>query len=395
MQIRLKQDFRMSAIAIDPLNRAVRFYEAPIGKKAVMAVTGVILFGYVVGHLLGNLQIYSSNPEQINGYAAFLHNPANVVPLWAIRAFLLAALILHITASVQLWIQNRAARPLALLQEGRRAHQLRRAHHDLERSHRGGLRGVPHSAPDRGRRGLPLQDVGGNPNTPDVRYNVIAGFQNPAVSGFYILAMILLCMHLYHGLWSMFQSLGFSHPRYTPRLKKGSGHRGHPDRHRQLLDSDRGDDRLVELRGTPAMPLDSKSPTGPIETRWDRHRFNLKLVNPANKRKHTIIVVGTGLAGGSAAAIAGGAGLQRQVLLLPGFPAARALHRRAGRHQRGQELSQRRRQRLPALLRHRERRRFPLARSQRLSPGADLAQHHRPVRGPGRAVRARILGLAG
>jgi len=50
------------------------------------------------------------------------------------------------------------------------------------------------------------------------------------------------------------------------------------------------------------MPLDSKCPTGPIETRWDRHRFGLKLVNPSNKRKHTIIVVGTGLAGGSAAA---------------------------------------------------------------------------------------------
>src|SRR5262250_2867320 len=50
------------------------------------------------------------------------------------------------------------------------------------------------------------------------------------------------------------------------------------------------------------MPLDSKSPTGPIETRWDRHRFHLKLVNPANKRKHTVIVVGTGLAGASAAA---------------------------------------------------------------------------------------------
>src|SRR5579863_7322556 len=53
------------------------------------------------------------------------------------------------------------------------------------------------------------------------------------------------------------------------------------------------------------MELDSKSPTGPIETRWDRHRFNLKLVNPANKRKHTIIVVGSGLAGGSAAATLG------------------------------------------------------------------------------------------
>ena len=53
------------------------------------------------------------------------------------------------------------------------------------------------------------------------------------------------------------------------------------------------------------MELDSKCPTGPIETRWDRHRFNLKLVNPANKRKHTIIVVGSGLAGGSAAATLG------------------------------------------------------------------------------------------
>jgi succinate dehydrogenase / fumarate reductase flavoprotein subunit len=53
------------------------------------------------------------------------------------------------------------------------------------------------------------------------------------------------------------------------------------------------------------MELDSKCPTGPIETRWDRHRFDLKLVNPSNKRKHTIIVVGTGLAGGSAAATLG------------------------------------------------------------------------------------------
>ncbi len=59
-------------------------------------------------------------------------------------------------------------------------------------------------------------------NAPNVRYNVITGFQNPAVSGFYIFAMILLCMHLYHGLWSMFQSLGISHPRYTPKLKKGA-----------------------------------------------------------------------------------------------------------------------------------------------------------------------------
>ena len=67
----------------------------------------------------------------------------------------------------------------------------------------------------------------------------------------------------------------------------------------------------------------------------------------------------------------GRAGLQRQVLLLPGFAAPRALHRRAGRHQRRQELPQRRRQRLPPVLRHGEGRRFPLARIQRLPPGAD------------------------
>ena len=91
----------------------------------------------------------------------------------------------------------------------------------------------------------------------------------------------------------------------------------------------------------------------------------------------------------------GRAGLQRQVLLLPGFAAPRAQHRRAGRHQRRQELSQRRRQRLPPVLRHGEGRRFPRPRIQRLPPGADQPQHHRPVRGAGRAVRARVFGLPG
>jgi succinate dehydrogenase / fumarate reductase cytochrome b subunit len=68
--------------------------------------------------------------------------------------------------------------------------------------------------------GLPAAEVA--LNAPDVRQNVIHGFQNYAVSAFYIAAMILLCMHLYHGAWSMFQSLGFSHPRYTPVVKKGA-----------------------------------------------------------------------------------------------------------------------------------------------------------------------------
>src|SRR5258707_8381259 len=101
----------MSTVAITPLHRVVRFYEAPIGKKVVMAITGVILFGYVVAHLLGNLQIYSSDPQMINRYAGFLHNPANLGLLWGARVVLLMAVLMHIVASVQLWKLKSNARP--------------------------------------------------------------------------------------------------------------------------------------------------------------------------------------------------------------------------------------------------------------------------------------------
>lgn len=210
----------MSAIAVNPIDRAARFYEAPIGKKAVMAITGFMLVGYVIAHMLGNLQIYSANPDQINTYAAFLHNPANALLLWGARAVLLAAVLLHITASVQLWLQNRAARPIGYVKKD-----------DVPASY--AARTMLWSGPivgafvvfhvlhlTVGAVGLPYQDVGGNPATPDVRFNVIMGFRNYWVSGFYIFAMILLCMHLYHGIWSMFQSMGISHPRYTRKLKK-------------------------------------------------------------------------------------------------------------------------------------------------------------------------------
>src|SRR5882757_638028 len=100
----------MSTLAISPIHRAVRFYDAPIGKKVVMAVTGVLLFGYVVAHLIGNLQIYSSDPQQINRYAAFLHQPSNLGFLWAARLVLLAAVGMHILASVQLYALKRTAR---------------------------------------------------------------------------------------------------------------------------------------------------------------------------------------------------------------------------------------------------------------------------------------------
>ncbi len=209
----------MSTVVVQPIHRAVRFYEAPIGKKAVMAATGVILVGYVIAHLLGNLQIYSSDPQQINRYAAFLHNPANAAALWTARSALLAAVVLHIVAATQLWLQNRAARPQGYVKKK-----------DVPASY--AARTMVWSGPIVAAfvvfhilhltvgSVLPVRDIG--PNAPDVRWNVIAGFQNPAVSGFYIFAMILLCMHLYHGIWSLFQSLGVNHPRYTPWIQKAS-----------------------------------------------------------------------------------------------------------------------------------------------------------------------------
>jgi succinate dehydrogenase / fumarate reductase cytochrome b subunit len=211
----------MSTVAITPIHRAVRFYEAPIGKKVVMAFTGVILFGYVVAHLLGNLQIYSSDPDQINRYAAFLHNPANAGLLWGARLFLLAAVGMHILASIQLWKMKREARPQGYVKKDDAA----ASYASRTMMWSGPIVAafvIFHILHLTAGAVVPLNDVGGDPLQPDVHANVINGFSNPLISGFYILAMILLCMHLYHGLWSMFQSLGFHHPRHTPKLKKGA-----------------------------------------------------------------------------------------------------------------------------------------------------------------------------
>ena len=84
--------------------------------------------------------------------------------------------------------------------------------------------------------------------------------------------------------------------------------------------------------------LDSKIPAGPLPEKWENHKFDLKLVNPANKRRFTVLVVGTGLAGASAAATLGELGYKVDCLLVPRLAATGALDRRPGRHQRRQEL---------------------------------------------------------
>ena len=138
------------------------------------------------------------------------------------RAFvLLLAVGLHILASLQLWKLKRDARPQAYVKKDDPA----AGYASRTMMWSGPIVAafvIFHILHLTAGMVVPLSDIGGDPNMPNVRANVVNGFSNPAISGFYILAMILLCMHLYHGLWSMFQSLGFHHPRYTPKLKKGA-----------------------------------------------------------------------------------------------------------------------------------------------------------------------------
>ena len=202
----------MSVTAVSLPPGSLRFWQTTIGKKAIMAVTGVILFGFVVGHLLGNLQIYLG-AEKLNHYSALLKSMPAL--LWGTRITLLIAVILHIWSSFQLWLLQREARPVGYVKK-------------VNINSTYASRVMYWSGP------IVLAFVifhlmhftwgvvhpGGPFVEGDVYNNVVTGFQFWPVSLFYIIAMIMLCYHLYHGLWSMFQSLGFSHPVYTPWLQR-------------------------------------------------------------------------------------------------------------------------------------------------------------------------------
>ncbi len=191
--------------------RDLRFYDTTVGKKAVMAVSGVVLFGFVLGHLAGNLQIYEG-PEKINAYAKLLRSlPA---ALWGARLTLLLMVGLHIWSSVKLALLNKfEARPTAYTR-----YKMQAASYAARTMYWSGpiiLCFVIYHL---------LQFTFGAGGTPyqegDVYSNVVNGFKVLPVSAFYILSIILLGLHLSHGLASMFRSLGFDHPSYTPKIKR-------------------------------------------------------------------------------------------------------------------------------------------------------------------------------
>jgi succinate dehydrogenase / fumarate reductase, cytochrome b subunit len=200
----------MSAIAVDTSSgRTLRFYETTNGKKVVMAVTGFILFGFLLGHMAGNLQVFAG-PEKLDEYAVHLRQLGPL--LWLARIVILAAVVLHIISSVQLWLLQRRARPVPYTVK---------KNEDSSYASRAMMVSGPIIAffvvyhllhftwvalPGRYEHLKPYE-------------NIVYGFQQPLIAIFYIVAMLLLSLHLYHGLWSMFQSLGIASPAYTPKLK--------------------------------------------------------------------------------------------------------------------------------------------------------------------------------
>ena len=191
------------------LNRIARFYDSTIGKKAVMAVSGLILFGFLIAHMLGNLQFFLGKPI-MNHYAETLH--ANPPLLWTVRIVLLISVILHIWSSVDLAVLKRQARPVGYVKRGNVQASL--ASRTMMWSGPIILAFVVFHLLHLTTGTLHPQFVPLNAYD-----NLINGLRVVPVALFYIVSMILVGMHLSHGVWSMFQSVGFSHPKYTPLIK--------------------------------------------------------------------------------------------------------------------------------------------------------------------------------
>lgn len=194
----------------------IHFYRSSIGKKIIVAVTGIILILFVIGHLLGNLQIFIG-PDWINGYSEHLRDLGPL--LWLVRIFLVVTVITHIYVTIQLAIENRRARPNAYIDK-----QYVKATFASRHMVMSGLivlafiiYHVAHftvRVTDR-RFGLLKADPLGHY---DVYSMMVYGFQNYYVSAFYVLGLFLLALHLSHGSSSFFQSLGLNDKKMTPRL---------------------------------------------------------------------------------------------------------------------------------------------------------------------------------
>jgi len=187
-----------------------RFWDSSVGKKAVMAVTGLIMVGFLITHVLGNLQVFEG-PTKINDYSAALRRLGPL--LWLARAVLLVSLVLHVIAAYQLTRRKQAARPVGYADREPQVSTF------AARTIRwGGVLvlvfivlhllhftfGTIHPAFDH----------------KDVYGNVVAGFQIWWVSLLYVVAMVVVGLHLYHGTWSSLRTMGLTRPSVDPLRRR-------------------------------------------------------------------------------------------------------------------------------------------------------------------------------
>ncbi|MDP3983917.1 MAG: succinate dehydrogenase cytochrome b subunit [Acidimicrobiia bacterium] len=214
----------MTALDVPPTKRLpfpFDFYRSAVGKKWVMAITGILLIGFVVAHMIGNLKIFlpaeASGVFEIDEYGHLLRQlfypilPRHIF-LWILRIGLIAAFALHVHAAVGLTAINRRARPVGY--QGPRNYLV--ANYASRTMRWSGLIVLAYLA-------FHLADFtwGIEPFAPDgwvrgnVHDNFIFTFSRWPVTAFYVLANLLLGIHLFHGAWSMFQSLGINNPRFN------------------------------------------------------------------------------------------------------------------------------------------------------------------------------------
>jgi succinate dehydrogenase / fumarate reductase cytochrome b subunit len=194
-------------------------WNSSIGLKMIVAVTGAILALFVVGHMVGNLQVFLG-PEVFNAYGEKLR--AIPVLLWIVRAVVAASALLHVTVTIMLALGNNAARPV-----GYDKKQSVRASLASRTMVWGGLLLAAfvfyHLAHYTWRLTNPeyqsLLDAHGRP---DIYAMVVAGFKNALISISYIIAMILLGFHLSHGIASMFQTVGWATTKTLPRFERAA-----------------------------------------------------------------------------------------------------------------------------------------------------------------------------
>jgi succinate dehydrogenase / fumarate reductase cytochrome b subunit len=194
----------------------VAYFSSSTGKKFLMAVSGAALFAFIVGHLFGNLQIFLG-PEALNRYSAFLKSTGEL--LWIARIGLIIMVAIHIWTATSLTLENRAARPVAYANK-----DYIEASYASRTMHISGIiifvyivyhlmhftfltihPEFSHFTDAQGRH--------------DVYRMVVMSFEQPAIAVFYIVANLLLGMHLSHGIYSMFQSLGFVGEKPRPKLQ--------------------------------------------------------------------------------------------------------------------------------------------------------------------------------